>query len=99
MIFQASGARLGTFLQALANMGTALVIAFVFGWQLSLVILAFVPFLAIGGFVEMKIIAGVSNRDKEAVEEASKVRNCSKLATQIFILHLQPKIKNGGSRG
>jgi ABC-type bacteriocin/lantibiotic exporter with double-glycine peptidase domain len=54
-------------------MGTALVISFVFGWKLTLLILAFIPFIAVGGFVEMKIMAGVSNRDKEAVEEAGKV--------------------------
>ena len=73
VIFQATGVRLGSIIQSIANMGTALVISFIFGWKLTLVILAFVPFVAVGGFVEMKIMAGVSNKDKEAVEEAGKV--------------------------
>ncbi|XP_064648001.1 ATP-dependent translocase ABCB1-like isoform X1 [Lineus longissimus] len=69
----ATGVRLGSILQSISNMGTALIISFIYGWKLTLVILAFVPFIAVGGFVEMKIMAGVSNKDKEAVEDAGKV--------------------------
>lgn len=73
MLFQASGARLGTLVQNIANMGTAIIIAFIYGWQLTLVIFAFLPFIAIGGFLEMQILKGVAGQNKEALEDAGKI--------------------------
>ncbi|XP_063421437.1 ATP-dependent translocase ABCB1-like isoform X2 [Mytilus trossulus] len=71
----AAGARLGSLVQNVANMGTAIVIAFIYGWQLTLVIFAFLPFIAIGGALEMKILQGVAGQNKEALESAGKVAN------------------------
>ena len=50
-----TGGRAGAILQAIANMGTAIVIAFVYSWQMTLLIFAFIPFLAVGGYMEMKV--------------------------------------------
>ncbi|CAC5401935.1 ABCB1 [Mytilus coruscus] len=71
----AAGARLGSLVQNVANMGTAIVIAFIYGWQLTLVIFAFLPFIAIGGALEMKILQGVAGQNKEALEGAGKIAN------------------------
>lgn len=71
--FQASGARLGTLVQNVANMGTALIIAFIYGWQLTLVIIAFLPLIAIGGALQFKILNGVAGQNKEALEQAGKI--------------------------
>ncbi|KAK3108334.1 hypothetical protein FSP39_005774 [Pinctada imbricata] len=69
----ASGIRLGVLVTNIANMGTAMVIAFIYGWKLTLVILAFVPIIGIGGALQMKMMAGVAGQNKEALEGAGKV--------------------------
>lgn len=69
----AAGARIGSFFQALANMGTAIVIAFIYGWKLTLVIFAFLPIIAVAGMLEMKMLTGVAGQNKEALEDAGKV--------------------------
>lgn len=38
--------------------GVALGIAFAYGWQLTLITLAFVPFMIIAGFIMMKLLTG-----------------------------------------
>ncbi|XP_078320541.1 ATP-dependent translocase ABCB1-like isoform X1 [Crassostrea virginica] len=68
----ASGAQLGTMLQNLANIGTGVIIGFVYGWQLTLVILAFIPIIGIAGVLQMKLLEGVSGQNKEALEESGK---------------------------
>ncbi|XP_062600445.1 ATP-dependent translocase ABCB1-like isoform X1 [Saccostrea cucullata] len=68
----ASGAQLGTMLQNLANIGTGIIIGFVYGWQLTLVILAFIPIIGIAGVLQMKLLEGVSGQNKEALEESGK---------------------------
>lgn len=60
ILLQASGAQLGTMLQNLANIGTGIIIGFVYGWQLTLVILAFIPIIGIAGVLQMQLLEGVS---------------------------------------
>ncbi|XP_065929444.1 ATP-dependent translocase ABCB1 isoform X3 [Magallana gigas] len=68
----ASGAQLGTMLQNFANIGTGVIIGFVYGWQLTLVILAFIPIIGIAGVLQMQLLEGVSGQNKEALEESGK---------------------------
>lgn len=49
-----TGVRLGIFGEAFVTLVASLVIAFVFGWQLTLVILAFVPLLIIAGVIQVR---------------------------------------------
>ncbi|BFY98378.1 hypothetical protein BsWGS_01418 [Bradybaena similaris] len=71
--FQVTGARLGTMFMSVANMGVAIIISFIYGWKLTLVILGFMPFILLGGAMEIKMLAGQAGKNKEALEGAGKV--------------------------
>eukprot|EP00058_Branchiostoma_floridae_P008409 XP_002593897.1 hypothetical protein BRAFLDRAFT_131055 [Branchiostoma floridae] len=68
----ATGARLGTIVQNIFNLGVAVILAFIYGWQLTLLCLAFVPFMIFAGFLQMRMLAGYSSEEKKAVEDAGK---------------------------
>jgi ATP-binding cassette subfamily B (MDR/TAP) protein 1 len=69
----ATGIRLGVMAQNFAALGSALIISFVFSWQLTLLILGFVPFMIAGGFLQSGLMTGFAKNDKEILEDASKV--------------------------
>ncbi|KAK6016680.1 hypothetical protein OSTOST_17836, partial [Ostertagia ostertagi] len=51
----------------------ALVIGFVFGWQLALILIVMVPLIIGSGYFEMQMQFGKKMRDTELLEEAGKV--------------------------
>jgi ABC-type multidrug transport system fused ATPase/permease subunit len=69
----ATGIRIGTMLQTLSALGGGIIISFVFSWQLTLLILAFVPFMVAGGFLQTRLMSGFASKDKETFEDAGKV--------------------------
>ncbi|XP_041039616.1 ATP-dependent translocase ABCB1-like [Carcharodon carcharias] len=67
------GLRLGLIAQNVASMGAAVIISFIYGWQMSLLVLAIVPILVLAGVVEMKSLTGYTSRDRKELEAAGKI--------------------------
>ncbi|NXC34955.1 ABCBB protein, partial [Campylorhamphus procurvoides] len=69
----ATGSQIGMIVNSLANIGVAMIIAFYFSWKLSLVILCFLPFLALSGAVQAKMLTGFASQDKKALEATGRI--------------------------
>lgn len=76
---QAAGVRLGTITQNSANMGTSIILSFFYGWELTLLIMAVVPIIAIATTLQMRLLAGQAADDKRELEMAGKV--------ELFLFH------------
>ena len=70
---QALGIRLGSFIEIIVITVASIVIALVFSWSLTLVILGLVPLLAVTQGVHTKVKAGATGNVKKGYEESSNV--------------------------
>ncbi|KAG8552277.1 hypothetical protein GDO81_004465 [Engystomops pustulosus] len=69
----ATGSRMGLITMTVCTLLAAIIIAFVHGWQLTLLILACIPFLIGANFIRMKSMAGHASKDQKALEEAGRI--------------------------
>ncbi|XP_063290789.1 ATP-dependent translocase ABCB1-like [Pelobates fuscus] len=69
----ATGSRMGLITMTICTLLAAIIIAFVYGWQLTLLILACIPFLIGANFIRMKSMAGHASKDQKALEEAGRI--------------------------
>ncbi|KAG9485029.1 hypothetical protein GDO78_008248, partial [Eleutherodactylus coqui] len=69
----ATGSRIGLMTMTVCTLLAAIIIAFVHGWQLTLLILACIPFLIGANFIRMKSMVGHASKDQKALEEAGRI--------------------------
>ena len=60
-------------LQSLSSIGAGIGIGFAYSWKLTLLIIAFAPFILMSGFIQMKVVAGNKEANRAAMEGAGKV--------------------------
>lgn len=70
---QAAGPQIGMIVNSFTNIAVAMIIAFLFSWKLSLVIVCFFPFLALSGAIQTRMLMGFATHDKQALEVAAQV--------------------------
>ena len=70
---QASGIKLASTLQGAVSVVTGVVIGFIYSWELTLAILAFAPFLILGGTLQFKMLESNTGTSQGALEGAGKV--------------------------
>uniref|UniRef100_A0A8C3S1R0 ABC-type xenobiotic transporter n=1 Tax=Chelydra serpentina TaxID=8475 RepID=A0A8C3S1R0_CHESE len=69
----ATGSRLGFFTKAACTLLTAIIIAFVHDWRLTLLILACIPFIIAANAIRVSSVAGHASKDQKALEEAGRI--------------------------
>ncbi|KFO71118.1 Multidrug resistance protein 1, partial [Cuculus canorus] len=69
----ATGSRLGLMTMTVFTLLTAIIIAFVYGWQLTLLILACIPFVIAANSVNLSSVSGHAAKDQKALEEAGRI--------------------------
>ncbi|XP_077124833.1 ATP-binding cassette sub-family B member 5-like isoform X1 [Ranitomeya variabilis] len=69
----ATGSRLGLIAENLSTMGVGIIVSFIFGWEMTLVILLLTPVLVTTGFLETRALVGFANKDKKQLQYAGKI--------------------------
>ena len=68
-----AGENLGMTLQTMTMLLTGVILAFIYGWQLALVVLGVGPLIGLAGVLQFKFIAGFSADSKNAIEKSSQI--------------------------
>ncbi|XP_041821762.1 bile salt export pump-like [Chelmon rostratus] len=69
----ATGSQIGMIVNSLTNIGVAVLMSFYFSWKLTLVILCFLPFIALSGGFQAQMLTGFAKEDKQAMEAAGQI--------------------------
>nr|XP_046238428.1 bile salt export pump-like isoform X2 [Scatophagus argus] len=69
----ATGSQIGMIVNSLTNIGVAVLMSFYFSWKLTLLILCFLPFIALSGGFQAKMLTGFAKEDKQAMEAAGRI--------------------------
>lgn len=73
MVQGATGSQIGMIVNSLTNIGASFIIAYYFSWKLSLVVTCFLPLIGLSGVFQSKMLTGLANEDKTALEAAGQV--------------------------
>ena len=73
VVKQATGTRLGALTQIVAGLLAGIIIAFVYGWLVTLLILLIVPVLLVAMTLHTKLVLGTGGTGKKAYEKAGSV--------------------------
>lgn len=73
ILFQATGSRISTALQALSTLVAAIVIGLWFNYKIGIVVLCFIPLVLLATFLESRVVSGHMLNEKSGTETASKV--------------------------
>uniref|UniRef100_A0A452HT68 ATP binding cassette subfamily B member 5 n=1 Tax=Gopherus agassizii TaxID=38772 RepID=A0A452HT68_9SAUR len=65
--------RLGLLTKTACILLTAIIIAFVYDWRLTLLILACIPFIIAANAIRLSSVAGHASKDQKALEEAGRI--------------------------
>ncbi|XP_040820748.1 ATP-binding cassette sub-family B member 5 isoform X1 [Ochotona curzoniae] len=69
----AIGSRIGVLTQSATNMGLSTLISFLYGWEMTLLMLSIAPVLAVTGMIETAAMTGFDNKDKQELKQAGKI--------------------------
>ncbi|XP_034509139.1 ATP-binding cassette sub-family B member 5 [Ailuropoda melanoleuca] len=69
----ATGSRIGVLTQNATNMGLSIIISFIYGWEMTLLILSIAPVLALTGMIKATAMTGFANKDKQELKHAGKI--------------------------
>ena len=72
----ASGVQFGLILQNIFSLGVGIILGFAYSWRLTLVTMAFIPFLSFGGILQVRLSVRFAKDTKLVVEDAGKVSKC-----------------------
>ena len=71
-LLQATGLRLGILLQTIFGLLAAILIAFTASWELTLVLMFCFPVLGTFSFLQIRLLAGRTAKNKKKLEESGK---------------------------
>uniref|UniRef100_A0AAQ5XEG3 Bile salt export pump n=1 Tax=Amphiprion ocellaris TaxID=80972 RepID=A0AAQ5XEG3_AMPOC len=69
----ATGSQIGMIVNSLTNIGVAVIMSFYFSWKLTMLILCFLPFIALSGGFQASMLTGFAKQDKQAMETAGRI--------------------------
>ena len=83
---KATGSQIGMIVNSLTNIGVAILMSFYFSWKLTMLILCFLPFIALSGAFQARMLTVFAKQDKQAMEIAGQVRlqTATKLFSPVF---------------
>ena len=69
----ATGVRLKNIVEAFAALAVGMVIAFVYSWELALLVVATIPLLIISGGIQAALSTGLTTGDRNDTEKGGKL--------------------------
>ncbi|XP_058478203.1 bile salt export pump-like [Solea solea] len=69
----ATGSQIGMIVNSITNIGVAILMSFFFSWKLTMLILCFLPFIALSGGFQARMLTGFAKQDKQAMEAAGQI--------------------------